>query len=145
MAAPFSNRPFTVVKSTLRAKKRAILNRALWQSALVLIGLISWVALFKINDPIAIQRFWLSVIAIPSFFLTIAAIVTAMIYKVAFATGPNKKEAEALLVISLILMAGLAEAWTSHSAPAFLPALTMAFYLLTRILIGYLVEIGKLK
>ena len=119
--------------------KTIILRRALLQSGLVLIGATTWIALFRINDPLAFSEAWKSILSIQGVFLSCLAMMAGIISHL-FIGKKNKIIDEALIAFILIMMAGFAEAWGMGLRPAFLPALIMVVYLMTRVWINYNTE-----
>lgn len=130
---------------SFKKRKREILRRALWQSGLVLIGATTWISLFRINDPLAFSEAWKSMISIQGVFLSCLAIMAGIISHALVGNRQYRVVDEALFAFILIIMAGLAEAWGMGLRPAFLPALVMVVYLMTKIWMNYNADKRLLK
>ena len=128
----------------IKRKKERALRKALSQSLIVLIGASIWIALFRINDPLALSEAWKSIISLQGIFLSFGAIIAGII-SYTFIGGRYKTIDEALVATFLILLAGLTEAWGLGARPAFLPALIIVIYLMTKIWMSYRSQIKLLK
>ncbi len=125
-------------------KKRmeSILRKALWQSGLVLIGAVIWIALFRINDPLALSEAWKIIISVQGIFLAGVALIGGVVSHLLVSKNFLEEE---LIAFLLIIIAGLTEAWGTGLRPAFLPAFIIAVYALTKIWLHYKAEIRRLK
>lgn len=129
---------------SLKRKKTSILRKALVRSGLVLIGAATWIALFRINDPLAFSEAWKSVISMQGIFLAFMGLIAGIVSYLLIDSRYRIVD-EALIAFFLIILAGLAEAWGMGLRPAFLPALIMVVYLMTKIWMNYGNEIKLIK
>lgn len=127
-----------------KKKENGLLRKALWQSSLVLLGVTTWVVLFRINDNLAFEEAWKSIISIQGLFVASLAITTGVISNL-FIGNRYRVMDEVLISFILILVAGLIEAWGLGLRPAFLPALMILFYLTVKIWANYRQEKKFLK
>lgn len=130
--------------AALKRRRTGILMKSLLQSAVVLTGAFAWIALFRINDPLALSEAWKSMISMQGIFLAFMGFVAGIISHILISSRYRIVD-EALIAFLLIMMAGLAEAWGMGLRPAFLPALIMVIYLQTKVWMSYSHEIKFIK
>lgn len=129
--------------TAFKRKKTNLLKKTLWQSGLILIGTMLWIALFRINDNLAFNEAWESIISIQGLFVGFLTMATGIISNLVI--GQNKIMDEVVITFVLVLIAGLTEAWGIGLRPGFLPTLTITVYLETKIWINYIQEKKFLK